>query len=48
MANLNFENVYIKDYFTLVGPKEKDSKINNFDMSIDDYYYKSKSFMLKF
>lgn len=44
MANLNFENVYIKDYFTLVGPKEKDSKINNFDMSIDDYYYKSKTF----
>ena len=44
MASLNFENVYIKDYFTLVGPKEKDSKINNFDLSIDDYYYKTKTF----
>jgi len=44
MASLKFDNVYIKDYFTLVGPKEKESKINNFDISINDYYYKTKTF----
>ena len=32
MANLNFNNVYIKDYFTIVGPKEKDSKITNYNL----------------
>ncbi|MBE6155140.1 MAG: stage V sporulation protein AD [Firmicutes bacterium] len=44
MASLKFDNVYIKDYFTLVGPKEKESKLNNYDMSINDYYYKTKTF----
>lgn len=44
MASLRFNNAYIKDYFTLVGPKEKESKINNYDLAIDDYYYKTKTF----
>ena len=44
MSSLKFDNVYIKDYYTLVGPKEKDSKISNFDNSINDYYYKTKTF----
>jgi len=44
MASLKFSNVYIKDYFTLVGPKEKESKLNNYDLAITDYYYKMKTF----
>lgn len=44
MASFRFDNVYIKDYFTIVGPKEKDSKLNYYDLSIDDYYYKTKTF----
>lgn len=46
MASLKFDNVFIKDYFTLVGPKEKESKLKSFDYYIDDYYFKSKTFEL--
>ena len=44
MSTIKFNNVYIKDYFTVVGPKEKNSKLVAFDVSLDDYYYKSKTF----
>ena len=44
MASLKFNNVYIKDYFTLVGPKERDSKLKNYNLAIDDYYFKAKTF----
>ena len=44
MSSLKFDNVYIKDYFTIVGPKEKDSKLNNYNLAINDYYYKMKTF----
>ena len=46
MANLNFNNVYIKDYFTIVGPKEKDSKLTNYNLKFDDYYFEEKTFEL--
>lgn len=44
MASLRFNNIYLKDYFVVVGPKEKDSKITGFDLSFDDYYYHTKTF----
>lgn len=44
MASMKFENVYIKGYYTLVGPKEKNSKIAHFDYALDDYYFMSKTF----
>ena len=44
MATINFKNTYIKDYFTIIGPKEKDSKLSGYDISIEDYYYKCKTF----
>lgn len=44
MASLKFNNVYLKDYYTIVGPKEKNSKLANFNMALDDYYFMSKTF----
>ena len=44
MSYLKFKNVYIKDYFTVVGPIEKNSKLENYNLAIDDYYYKCKTF----
>ena len=41
MRSLNFTDVYIKDYYTIVGPKEKESKISHFNSSINDYYYQT-------
>lgn len=46
MGNIKFNNVYIKDYFTLVGPKEKDSKITNYDLGFKDSYFGEKTFEL--
>ena len=46
MSNLIFENVYIKDYYTVVGPKEEKSKLKKFNQSFNDYYYGEKSFEL--
>ena len=44
MASKKFKNVYISDYYTIVGPKEKESKLKKFDMSLDDYYFGEKTF----
>ncbi len=46
MAKLTFNNVYLNDCYTIVGPKEKDSKINNYDLAINDFYYEAKTFEL--
>ena len=39
-----FKSVYINDVFSLVGPLEKCSKLKKFDMAMDDYYFKEKTF----
>ncbi len=44
MSSFIFKNVYIKDYFTIVGPLEKESKLKNYNISLDDYYYGEKTF----
>ncbi len=44
MASFRFKNVYIKDYATVVGPLEKESKLKNYNESLDDYYFKEKTF----
>mgnify|MGYP004658540801 FL=1 len=44
MANFKFNNVYIKNYFTIVGPKEKDTKISNVNLKFDDLYFKENTF----
>jgi len=43
MASIKFNNVYIKDAFTIAGPLESEGQIRKFDLMIDDYYYKEKT-----
>lgn len=44
MASKKFNNVYIKDNFSIVGPLERDGLLKNFDLSFDDHYYGEKTF----
>ncbi len=44
MASFKFENVYLKEHYTLVGPLEKDSRLKNFDEFFSDYYFGEKTF----
>lgn len=44
MASLKFDNVYIKNSFSIAGPLEKNGQIKKFDLTMDDYYYKEKTF----
>ncbi len=44
MSSIKFKSVYIKDYYTVVGPLEKDSKLKKYDEALDDYYYGEKTF----
>lgn len=44
MGNLKFNNVYLKDRFTLVGPKQDKSKISNYDLKFNDYYFDMPTF----
>ena len=45
MASLKFNNVYIKDYFSVAGPMEKNGQIRKFDMTFDDYYFGESTFL---
>lgn len=42
MSSFKYNNVYIKDYKTIVGPKEKNGNIP-FDEYIKDYYFEEQS-----
>jgi stage V sporulation protein AD len=44
MASFKFNNVYIKDNYSVVGPKEAEGNIKNFDLVIPDYYFDEKTF----
>ena len=44
MASLKYNNCYIKDSFSIVGPMEKMGQIKNYDMAINDYYFGEKTF----
>lgn len=44
MVSLKFKNVYLNDYFTIVGPLEKESHLKRFDLTMDDYYIGQKTF----
>ncbi len=45
MASMRFNNVYIKDAFTVAGPLESEGQIRKFDLTMDDYYYGEKTFL---
>ena len=44
MASLKFNNVYLNDWQTLVGPLESESKLKKVDIKIDDFYFNEKTF----
>lgn len=44
MASLKFNNIYIKDYFSVAGPMEKIGQIRKFDIIADDYYFGESTF----
>ncbi len=45
MASFKFNNVYIKDSFTVAGPMEAEGQIHKFDLVMDDYYYQEKTLL---
>lgn len=46
MASTKYKNVYLNDYYTVVGPLEKESRLRSYDVALDDYYYKENTFEL--
>lgn len=44
MVSLKFKNVYLNDYFTIIGPLEKESHLKRSDLTMDDYYIGEKTF----
>lgn len=45
MASIKYNNVYIKDAFSIAGPLESEGQIRKYDLTMDDYYYKEKTFI---
>ena len=43
MASLKFNNIYLKDNYTIVGPLESDSKLKKVDLKLSDYYFGEKT-----
>ncbi len=46
MASLKFNNIYIRDYFSVAGPMEKIGQIRKFNLVADDYYFGENTFEL--
>lgn len=44
MVSLRYENVYIKDWFSIAGPDEANGNIKNINLYLKDYYYGEKTF----
>ena len=44
MASKKFNNVYIKDNFSIVGPLERDGLLKSYDLVMEDYYYGERTF----
>ncbi len=44
MASIRFNNVYLKDWLTVSGPLESNSKLRKIDLKMDDYYFGEKTF----
>ena len=44
MSSMKFNNVYLKDKYSVVGNLEKNGNIKNYDLVIDDYYFGMKTF----
>ena len=35
----NYKNVYIEEWFSIVGPKAKETNLKKYNLSINDYYF---------
>ncbi len=46
MDSIKFNHAYLQDAFSIAGPLEKEGKIRDFDLELDDYYYHEKTFEL--
>lgn len=44
MASLKFNNIYLKDWLSVAGPLESDSKLKKLDYKMTDYYFGEKTF----
>lgn len=44
MSSYIFKSVYIKDFYTVAGPLEKEGKIKGFNETFDEYYFGEKTF----
>ena len=44
MASIKYNNCYINDSYSVAGPMEKAGQIKNYDYTLDDYYFKEKTF----
>ena len=44
MSSLKFKNIYIEDYYSIVGPVETDSRLKYYDICMNNYYYGEKTF----
>ncbi len=44
MASFKFNNIYLNDWLTLMGPLESNSKLKKIDLKMDDYYFGEKTF----
>lgn len=41
----NYKNVYIDDWYSIIGPKEKsDGNLKKYDLGLNDYYFNEKTF----
>lgn len=44
MASIKYNNCYIKDAYSIAGPMEKMGQIKSYDYTLNDYYFKEKTF----
>ena len=44
MSSLRFNNIYINQFYSVAGPKERLGKIKNYDLTFTDYYFGEKTF----
>ena len=44
MASIKFNNIYLKDWLTIAGPLESNSKLKKIDYKMNDYYYGESTF----
>jgi stage V sporulation protein AD len=44
VGSLVFKNIYINDYYSVVGPLEKNSRLKIYDVGLKDYYFGVKTF----